>query len=155
MQISVLSKSSPKRKFKVKRVKSWRQIPCPKPDSTVQGYASKGGTLYVVKGTDKGAIEHEKFHFIKNHSENPRTYKTFIDQELEAWEYAWKKSQSPLHIKQKIRAIFNDCLPYVKAKQVTPLQTIKYIKQKLYSLDIPDSWKQDYDEVLVEFKKIY
>jgi hypothetical protein len=127
-----------------------------KKDSSLIGYSDPiSGDIYIIKDAPQGVVEHERFHSIKRHPESPRTYRTFLDHELEAYEYAWKKSKSPSHIKAKFRGMFNSCASYIKNGQATPRQVIQYMKKKLFSLDVPDAWKQDYNEVLVEFNKAY
>ena len=164
MKVSVLSnkqKKPQKRKkrvFKVIHVKSWRDIPCPPPkDSTLRGYSNpKTGTIYLVPGETKATEEHEKFHSIKRHPDFPRTYKTYIDHELEAWEYSWKKTGLGRHMKGTIASLFNNCLPtYIKNKQVTPHRVMHYIGWKINHLDMPDTWKEDYREVLKDFNTKY
>lgn len=135
-------------------VDSWRDIPAPDPDSSLRGYSDpKTGSIYAIKGvTTRGEIEHERFHSIKGHPESPRTYQSFIDHELEAYEYAYLRVGRPKHILMKLRAIFNDSIRY---KGADPKGVRNYLRKKLFSLAIPDTWKDDYYKFEREFEKVY
>lgn len=141
-------------KPKVIWVDSWQDIPCKNPDATLQGWSDpKTGKIYAIRGvTSKADVEHEKYHAFKKHPEWPRDYKAFVLQEIEATKYAYDKIGQPAHIKEKLRAIFNDTM---RKYNVRPTQVITAIENALDDVIAPDSWKQDFKQVVKEVHKVY
>jgi hypothetical protein len=147
---------SKKKEFKVHIVNSWRDIPgTERGDSSLTGRSDpKTGDIYVVKGASAGVVEHERFHSIKRHPKVPKTYKIYLDNELEAYEYAWTKTKSPRRILSKLRGMYNSCLPYMREGKVKPKEVIDYMKSKIFSLEVPDTWKEDFFKLEKEAKSL-
>jgi hypothetical protein len=143
------------KELKEKWVSSWRDIPSKSVDSTVHGWCKpKTGEIYAIKGiTSKADVEHEKYHVLKKHPDNPRDYRDFVQQELEATHYAYQKTGQPSHILKQLNAIFNDVV--INLYRVSPIVALNTIKSKLYSLAIPETWKEDYSKLVKEYNQVF
>jgi hypothetical protein len=52
-----------------------------------------------------------------------------------------------------LNAIYNDIATNIY--QVSPSAALNTIKTKLFSLDVPDSWKDDYAKLVREYNQVY
>jgi len=77
-----------------------------------------------------------------------RSYQKYIRQELEAHQYTWSKFRKPQHITSYLLGIFYDCkIQFAGLNQDTLAKILNFMRAKLFSLDIPDTWKYDYNEI--------
>jgi len=148
------NKRRPK-KIMTKWVKSYKDIPYKDIDSSVFGFSDqKKRIIYAIKGkTSEADVLHEEYHIKKNHPDKPRDYKDFARQEIDSTFYAYKKTGQPYHIIKQLRAILNDiCINEYNANEN---EAIGFLKSYLFSLDIPDTWKEDYKKIKKEYDKAY
>lgn len=155
VRITTLSPQKKERKkYKVKRVSSWKDFPKPARESSVLGYSDpKTGNIWVRMDAPKSTLEHELYHSHKRHADFPRLYSDHIDHELEADMYAYKKIGQPVRIVGVLTGLFNTCIPYLKKKKCTASQVMSHIKRKLIELEASPVWMRDYNELVRRVRK--
>lgn len=145
------------RKFKVKKVKSWKETPHPEYPASVIAFTKPPDTIFVKEDVSAHVIEHEKYHLIKRHPDKPRDPARYAEQEILAELYAYHKTGKPRSIIMHLRAIFNDLtFREYKLGTVSPNRAKMIIKEILFEIPgIPNSWKEDYFKLFREYKRTY
>lgn len=138
------------KKRKIIYVDSFRDIPDYKQkgiDSGLVGYHDpKTDKIYMVKGKGgKSDVLHETYHSIKKHPEKPRSPTRFIENEIEADLYAYRKSRQPVHIKRTLAGLYWILTGEYTLKHKKALSIITNIMKRK---DIPKTWKQDWLDIL-------
>jgi len=151
-------KGRTKKKFRIKKVKSWKESLHPELPASVRSFTHPPtNTIFIREGTTLDDIEHEKYHLIKRHPPSPRDPAKYAEQEVMATLYAYHKLGKPTHILGQLRAIFNDLtFKEYKAGTVSPNRTKMIIKEILFETPgIPNSWREDYFKLFEEYKKVF
>jgi hypothetical protein len=142
---------------KVRWIKSWHEFPNKDKASNQRGFSdAKTGDIYAIKGvTRKNEIEHEKYHSMKGHPNQPYKPINHVRDEIEAYVYAYSQTGQPNHILMVLRALFNDQV--LREYRISPRQAIINIRKILlkYEGRYPDTWKDDYNKLLIEYNKAY
>ncbi len=142
----------PRKKYKVKVVSSYKQFPKAGRDKDIRGYSDpKTGDVWVKKGAPRYVVEHELYHSMKRHPDNPRNYKDYLKQELEADKYAYKRTKQPKGMVGELTSLFNGSIPYIRKKQATPKQVVNYMKSNLK--DSPKNWQKAVEIVRKKARK--
>lgn len=136
--------------MKIVRVGSYKNIPRYNErgiNSDTTGYHDpRTGTIYVIKGkTPKSDIEHEVFHSKKRHPDRPRNPIDYVRHELEADLYAYRRTGNPKHIKRTLGGIFY--VIHQELYEVDKRSALSIIRSVLYSLGVPNAWKEDYNKL--------
>ena len=146
------------KKFKIKKVKSWKETPHPEYPASVSGFADlPTDTIYIREDTPLSDIEHEKYHMIKRHPDKPRDPAKYAEQEIQADLYAYHRTGNPKHILRKLRATFNDLtFREYEIGTVSPNRAKMIIKEILFETPgVPTSWKEDYFKLFKEYREAY
>ena len=155
MKIKVLSRSKKRKCVRKKQprvvwVNSWRDIKGA--NSSVHGHVL-GNTIHAIKGSStKADVEHEKAHIILGHKfEDPPTPEQFAREELAATKYAFDRIGHPRHIRQQLRAIYNDMA--VNIYKIQPIRAHRILEAELRKIKPPAEWLEDFAKEKIAFNK--
>ena len=85
------------------------------------------------------------------HPNQPRSARTYVNQEIDATLYAHSKLGRPKGIVSRARGLFVDI---GDRYHLTPSQRLPIIKSALNRKDIPEQWRKDYRKIEKEYKKL-
>lgn len=111
---------------------------------TIKGFSDyDNGRIYAIRGkSTQSDVLHEKYHQIKKHVSHPKTAKLFVDSELNASMYAYRRTKHPVHMLCTLTAIYNDIVK--NEYKVGNKEALSLIRNGLIKSKAPKSWKQDY-----------
>lgn len=109
-------------------------------------YYEPTNTIYLIRGKSKKYdLHHEIFHSIHHHSEHPRSPAEFVNREVGANVYSYKKVKQPTHILSKLRGFYNELV--AGEYEIRNKEALALIKQALIKNGAPESWMKDYAEL--------
>jgi len=113
-------------------------------EKNLHGYQT-GEHIYVVKGEDnEDALQHEIYHYLKQHPDHPRKASDYIKQELDADIYALEKTGKRAHNKPHMIAVAND----VNREYKMPMgKVLRVMSVEVKKKHIPKNWKKDFNHI--------
>lgn len=141
------------KKRKIKWVDSYKNIPKYKErgiTGAVSGIRENStDEIYLIRGkAGKYTEQHEICHSIHNDPSKPRDPYNYINQEIRANIYAYKKTGHPKGITMRIRAIYTDVQD--EYPDVSYKKRLSMMKRSLSSNNAPKMWFDDLDKVRKE-----
>lgn len=108
--------------------------------------------IYITRNATNGTLEHEKYHIIKKHPNNPRSSSDYLKQEIDAELYAYKNTGYPKRIKSRLIGWANDIM-WRRYRNSTG-NTIKVFNSVINKNRIPKQWLDDWVEVKKKIIKL-
>jgi len=122
------------------------------PHGHVSGYGDYVKNLVLVrKGSPEYIRLHEEYHVKAKSPTKPRNPRDFIDDEINANLYSYKRVKRPGHTGGIQMAIFNQVK---EAYKLPPSKTMKIMKSVVESRkDIPKAWQDDFGYVKKKYNE--
>jgi hypothetical protein len=114
-----------------------------------------GKTITVTRDSTKADRLHEEGHYVLGHntSKLPKTPESYAREEVDASLYAHRKGKTPSHVKQQLRAIFNDIT--IHEYKTTPHKAAISLDRAIKRKEVPQAWKDDWKELRGDAKRAY